>query len=293
MAECQTPGVKSRAGEIAERSLERARQSFPARLAVYGVADQGVAAVLQVDADLVRAAGEEVELEEGDAGRLPKTGEGAVRRARRPAAGPHGHLLAPLGMAADRRVDQAGRGLRRAVDDRQIGLRHPAVGEGAGEAGIGGGGARHHEDAARPLVEPVDDAGPARTADAGHLGVAGEEVVGEGAGGAAGAGMDGEAGRLVEDGEVGILIEDGEVPRLAPYPIVSSLGRLAGDDVACGEEAGRAGRRAVDLDQAVADPSLDLVARQVEARRQRAVEALSGLRRLDGPGDRVRGRGAP
>ena len=84
------------------------------------------------------------------------------------------------------------------------------------------------------LVEAVDDARAARAADAGHLRVAGEQAVDQGAVGASGAGVDGEAGGLVDDDHVGVLVEDDEV---------AVLGGDARRRPAAGEARSRRGRR--------------------------------------------------
>jgi hypothetical protein len=186
-------------------------------------------------------------------------------------------------MASDRRRDGAGGWGGRAVGDPQIELRDLARGEGAREAGVGGGRARHHQDAARPLVQPVDDAGPARPSHAGHLGVAVEEMVGEGAGGAAGARMDGQARRLVEHHDLGVLMEHVQVPPLGEDPLLLELRRGALDAIARGERSGGLGRAAVHPHETAGDPALDLVAGRVETGGHVAVEPLARRRRLDGP----------
>jgi hypothetical protein len=108
--------------------------------------------------------------------------------------------------------------------------------------------------------------------------------VGEGAARPARAGVDGEAGGLVQDGDVRVFLEDAEVSLLGEDPLLLRLGRPAVDPVPGGERRGSLGFPSVDEDVAVADPALDLVAGDVEAGGDLAVEALAGLFGGDFPG---------
>jgi hypothetical protein len=62
MLEGDPPGVERGAGEVPERRLHGAGETLPARLAVDRIAHQRMADVLEMDPDLVRAAGREVDL---------------------------------------------------------------------------------------------------------------------------------------------------------------------------------------------------------------------------------------
>jgi hypothetical protein len=187
-------------------------------------------------------------------------------------------------MPADRRRDGAGGRVRRAVGDAEIPFLHLAGGEGAAEAGVGRRRARHHQRAARALVEPVDDPRPAGAADAGHLGIAVEEMVGEGPRGAAGAGMHGEARRLVDHHHFGVLVQQAELAGLRGDPLFLRRRRAALDAIAGGDEGRRLRAVPVDGYELVGDPALDLIAGNVEPRGDVAVEPLSRRLGLNRPG---------
>src|SRR6202035_2611117 len=123
-------------------------------------------------------------------------------------------------------------------------------------------------------------AGPA---DAGHLGVAGEEAMGEGAAGSPRSGMDGQAGRLEEDDQLVVLIEEIEVAGLGEHPLLCGRRRAAVDGVAEAEGQRRADGAAVDPHEPVADPALHLVAGEVETGGDVSVQPLAGARRRDRP----------
>src|SRR6266850_2951770 len=95
MAEAQFGSVQGLAGKA--EAVARAA-------AVDGVADQRVADVLEMHADLVRAAGLEPAFDERGAAEAL---EHAIARARRLAAVRHRHARARSDIAADRRVDGA------------------------------------------------------------------------------------------------------------------------------------------------------------------------------------------
>ena len=96
------------------------------------------------------------------------------------------------------------------------------VGEGLRQRLVRAVGLGDDHDAAGVLVEAVDDARPLDAADAGKAGAAMvDQRVDQRAGPVAGAGMDDEAGRLVDDDQVVVLVEDVERDRLA-----LRLGRL-------------------------------------------------------------------
>src|SRR6202042_114227 len=128
--------------------------------AVSRVPDQGMAEMGQMHADLVRAPGLQPALDErGERPGVAKGLEHAIARARLfAAAAQHRHALAVEGAAADLAFDAPLSRARRAPDDGVIGALDGVVGELLGEAlhralGLGG-----DEEAARILVEAVDDA---------------------------------------------------------------------------------------------------------------------------------------
>jgi hypothetical protein len=108
----------------------------------------------------------------------------------------------------------------RAPGEREIGAleraRAPVVGELRAQRRVRLVGLGDDQQAARVLVEAVDDAGPAHAADAREAVAAmGDERVDQRAGPVAGGRMDDEARRLVDDDEVRVLEDDGERDVLA------------------------------------------------------------------------------
>ena len=100
--------------------------------------------------------------------------------------------------------------LRRALDERDVGLLDGAVLELLREGVVRGVVLRDEDDARRVAVEPVDDAGAQHAADAGEIGAVREDRVDERAGRVAGRRMHRHAGRLVDDEHVGVLEQDVE-----------------------------------------------------------------------------------
>src|SRR6266702_2832685 len=89
-----------------------------------------------------------------------------------PAALPHRHLVARMGMPGDFRLDPALGPVRRAPHEAEIAALERAgatvVGELGGERPMRRIGLGHDQEAGGILVEPVDDAGPFYPADAGQ-----------------------------------------------------------------------------------------------------------------------------
>ena len=115
------------------------------------------------------------------------------------------------------------------MDDREIAPCHAPSGELSHERVVGQLALGDDEQARGVLVEPVDDTRAPRPADARDGGRVGQERRGEGGARVTGAGVDDDAGRLVEDEDVRVLEHDRERRRL-------------GDELLGG------GRRHVDLD---------------------------------------------
>ena len=177
-----------------------------ARSPVQGVAGHGAAGGGSVDADLVGAAGEKFQLQQGGAG--PGAHDFPVG-AGRPSLGSHRHFLPVNGVAADRTLPGTDLSLRPAENKREIGLLGLAVLELAAEFAVGRLGFGGHENAGRFQVQAVNDAGPVRAAAGGELARAVvEQGGGEGSGGSTGTRMDGQAGRFVEHDDIGILVQD-------------------------------------------------------------------------------------
>jgi hypothetical protein len=187
MDDLQNVGVKHLAGD-----LQLGRQPV-AGAAVGRVADDGMAEVGEVDADLVGAAGFDADAQEGC---QRPGGEDFVVRDGGPAFFRDGHFLAVDGMAADRELHGAGRLLRRAPDEGEVFLADGVGGKLRDERGVGLLVLGDDEDAGGVLVEAVDDAGAEFATDALEIGAMVEQGVDEGVGGMAGRGMDDEPGGL-------------------------------------------------------------------------------------------------
>jgi len=260
------------ARELAQQRARRSRRALPARFAVDGITDQRMADALEVNADLVRAAGEQLHLEKR---RRRDVVQGAHARVRRAPVLAHRHFLASSGVPPDRHLDVAG-ALELAVADGEVLLLDRARRERARQSLIGRRRARDHDDAARPLIEAVHDAGSPRPADAGELGEARQQPVHERARAAPRARVHDQSGWLVDRQQRVVLVEDHQLARLGLEPIVAGGGRLLPLELHAGLEAARRlRRRAVDPHAAVVDPALDLVARQLEVRGEEAIQPLA------------------
>jgi hypothetical protein len=138
----------------------------------------------------------------------------------------------------------------------------------------------------------VDDARPLDAADPGQARAAmGQQRVDEGAVGIAGRGMDHEPRRLVEHQQVRVLIDDGEIHRLRQRRIGDRLGQGEEEALSRLDPHRWVGyRRSVQGHAAVLDEMLDARPRQLgKARRQQAIEPLSGVAGLGGdPPDAAR-----
>ena len=99
---------------------------------------------------------------------------------------------------------------RGSFDKREVRLFDLPLGELSGEMAVGSVGAGNQQDAAGAFVEAVDDAGAEVAADFGKRGEVVQQGIDEGAGVAAGAGVDDEAGGLVDCDDIGVFVEDVE-----------------------------------------------------------------------------------
>jgi hypothetical protein len=145
MAKFQLPRMQHVAGKATAASIER-------------IAENGTAEVLEVNADLMRAARTRTALHKGDAARRT---EHAIFCHRRPAAADsaNGHLFSIHGMARDWRVHDTTTASRSAGNQGQIDLAHFPPGELRGERAVGGIGLCHDKTAAGFFVKPVHYAG--------------------------------------------------------------------------------------------------------------------------------------
>ncbi len=187
------------------------------------VAEQGMAEMGEVDADLVSAAGLELAGEQGG----DRFGIAAVEGLdhfpvgdRITAALTHRHFLTAIRVPVDRLVDGAGFSARRSPGERHVAAPHFAgaamVGELRRQRLVGAVVLGHHHQAGGVLVEPVDDAGTADPADAGKAQPAmGNQRVDQRSGLMPGGGMHHEILRLVDDDDVVVLEHDIERDVLA------------------------------------------------------------------------------
>lgn len=269
----QPPGMQGRPGERTQRPSARGvAHRFPPLLSVGRIADDRPTAMSQVDADLVRSARFDPDLQKGDA---PGSRDRSIVGDGRPAASHHGHLLASHWMAGDRRLDPTRSRLRTTPGHGEIALADAAGRELAGQDAVCLGGARDHQDTARPDVEPMDDPGSAWAADAADLRKAFEEMMGQGSSASPRAGVNGQAGRLVDRHQPGILVQQAQVAGLGIDAGARGRGRGPADLGAGAQELRGAGCPRADLDPTLVDPSLNLVARNLEGACQETVEPFA------------------
>ncbi len=255
MVEGQLPGVEeeARGGEFVFFPVDR-------------IAQDGGAEVVEVDADLVGAAGVEVAEDEGGFGGVIG-GEGLVIGDGGFASRGiyDGHFLAVYRVTADMGEDGVFFLSGDAVGDGEVELFHGgSLGKLGGEGLVGDVGFRDDEAAGGVLVEAVDDAGALDAADAGELAFAMvEEGVDEGAVGVAGRGVDDNAMLLVEHEDVVVFVKDIERDVLRRGDVGDGLGKSEGDGVAGFH--GIAGLRglAVEEDMLFSDQRLDAGSREI------------------------------
>ncbi len=232
--------------------------------AVDDIAEEGGAFVVEVDADLMGAAGVEVAEDEGGVGGGVGGEDLVVGDGGFAAWGiDDGHFLAVDGVSADVGEDGVGWGFGDSVGDAEVEFFHGASGELCGEGLVGGVGFGDDEAAGGVFVEAVDDAGSFDAADAGELAAAVvEEGVDEGAIGVSGGGVDDDAGVFVEDEEVFVFEEDVEGDVLGGGDVWDGFGEGDGDVVAGFDGVAWFCGVAVDEDELVADEGLDAGARE-------------------------------
>ena len=216
----------------------KAARTLPA--AVAHVARDRQAEIRQMRADLVRAPRSRVERKQ----RVPATGgELLVVGDRCAAAGHDRHPLAIPRVTADRRLDAATRGRRLAAHEREVLLLDAAVAELAHQAGLRRIGLGDDDQAARLLVEPMDDPGSADAGDRAE-GLAAiarttQEGVHEGARSVPGRRMHDEPGRLVDDQHVVVLVGDDERDRLRDERLIRRRAEHDADPLSPGEAVAR------------------------------------------------------
>ena len=214
------------------------------------------------------------------------------------AAFTHGHAVARARVAIDRAIDAAMRAVGCPPDKREIAAleRRAAtavIGELCSKRRMRAIVLRHHHEAGRILVEPVNDARPALAADAGEAVAAmGDQGIDQRTGPVAGGRMNDETRGLFDDDDVVVLVNHGERDRLRAWPCRTRR-RHVNLDGSSGIDpmTGIADRMPVDLDRAGLDQGFQPRARQVgEVAGQQPIEPFAGL--IGGHQDgSLRGRG--
>ena len=190
-----------------EQPAEPGRTAPRGAGAIDRIARDRVADGVEMDPDLVRPPGHQVELEQGPLGEPLAN---AIAGDRRAAVGHDRHLRPVLRVAPDRRLDAADGGGHAALDERQVRLLDPAGLELGHDRGLRRVGPGDHQQPARIAVEAMDDARPLDAGDAAPgLAVAvRQERVDQRAARMTGRRVDDEAGRLVDDQQVVVLVDD-------------------------------------------------------------------------------------
>jgi len=231
------------------------------RIAEYGGAD-----VVEMDANLVSAAGMQVAADEG--GFCGEIGcEDFVIGDRGFACGwgDDCHFLAVDRVATDVGENGVLVLLRDAVGYRQVEFFHGgALGKLCNERLVGDVGFGDDEAARGVFVQAVDDAGALDTADAGELAFAMvKEGIDQGAVGISRSRVNDHAMRFVQDDEVIVLENDVQWDILGAGDIRHSLGDDDGDGVTLFHRVARLRRLAVDKNVLLADQRLDAGAGEV------------------------------
>ena len=205
---------------------------FGAAAAVELVAEDGVADVGQVDADLVGAAGAGQGTDQRIADETLDCFENRDRRPGVRVFAANRFLFAVRRVVADRFVDDVPVAIGHAQHDGQIFLFHFARFELGGERVVGLVVFGDDDHAARFAIEPMDDAGPRRAAAAAEC----AEVVGECAGECAFpmalGRVNDHAGPLVDDDDRFVLVENRERNVLRRWPFARGSDLIDDDDVA-------------------------------------------------------------
>src|SRR5215213_4614435 len=214
--------------------------------AVHRVARDRQADRPEVDADLVRSSGLEVDGEERV--RRKQLAQLEVRHGVAGRVGVERLARAVATVAADRRLDPSPPRTRPAPHQRQVLALDLAPTEQRLKAALHGIRACDDEQARRVAVEPVDDARPVGVVAAGR---AADQAVDERARPAAGSGMHDDPGRLVDHEQVVVLVRNAEVGGLRLEPGRRRRGSLELDLLPTLEPMALRARLAVDGDAAV------------------------------------------
>ena len=237
--------------------------------AVAPVAHQRVPDGRHVSADLVRSPGLQTRLHQRVGGKA----FAHVHMRHRPAsARAHGLPHAIARIAPQREVDAAA-GHHAAFGNRPITPLDAAREHGLAQRAQALGAPRHHEQAARVLVQTLHEAGAGQM---GQFRAPLEQTVDQGAARIAGAGVDDHPRRLVDDDDGGVFVYHAKRDLVDVAPVFA--GRADGGDadaLAAANGLPRLDAAPVERGRAAADPAGEFGTRQVwEHARRGAVEAL-------------------
>jgi len=242
------------------------------RIAGYGMADAG-----EVHANLVGAAGADLDFKKREAREaaqdtiLAPGGTAAAGEAR-------GHAGAVDGIAGDGTFDAALLRGHRSVDQCEIDFLDFAAGKLGCQAVMGRIVLGDEEDSAGEAIEAMDDAGAQFAGHAGKRMEAMEQGIDQGSGMNAGAGVDDHAGGFIDGDEVVIFIEHGKRNRLRSGVQGRRREGPALDGFAGAGFVRGAGDGAIDEDAAKADPLLNARAAELgKALVQELIEPLAGV----------------
>src|SRR5256886_4764478 len=212
MCERQRRGVQQlpRGERLESLRFDARRRRDPAAAAerVLAIPHNRTPDVREMHANLMRASRTEPDAQQIAVRKLRDTrgvrdGMAAARRDR--------HPLALFGVPRDRSFDVDRRLPQMSPHQRRVDALHLAAFDRRGETAVREIGLRDDEQSRRVAVEPVHDSRPAFRRPARQVGAAADQDVDEGVVPMPRAGMDDEAGRLVEHGEVLVLVHEAQV----------------------------------------------------------------------------------
>ena len=220
MAKFQLPRMQHVAGKATAASIER-------------IAENGTAEVLEVNADLMRAARTRTAFHEGDAARRT---EHAIFCHRRPPAADsaNSHLFSIHGMAKDWRVHDTTAPSWSAGNQGQIDLAHFPPGELRGERAVGGIGLCYDKTAAGFFVKAVDYAGTLDATDLRQAAKMVEQPRDERSTFVSRTGMNDHSRRLAEDSEEVVFKENLQWHLLSLSRFASHRRRFAPENLITG-----------------------------------------------------------
>ncbi len=224
----------------------------------------------EVHADLVRAAGLELHAQQRVAA---ETLLDAIVRHRLPPVAPHRHARAHRAMPADGLVD-GGAGGGPPEAEGQIAARDLAFLQQAHQLHVHLRRARHHQQAARILVEAMNQTGARHHR---QRRIMRQQRILQGVARIAGTGMHDQAGRLVDHQQGLVLIGDAQADRLGFNGRLGRKFRLDAHPLAAGQAFPRSHHAAIEQDRTAADPALQPRARVLrQGGGERQIKARAG-----------------